>query len=91
MRQALPEDKDAVLLIHDNVYEGRDYLPYYYDFLLSRPNATSFVLLHENRVVSQIVYKQLHVHLQSDHIKQGIVLAFQTDGCLLLHESSAAA
>ena len=24
-----------------------------------------------------------------DHIKQGIFLAFQTGGCLLLHESSA--
>ena len=25
----------------------------------------------------------------SDHIKQEIFLAFQTDGCLLLHESKA--
>ena len=25
----------------------------------------------------------------NDHIKQDIVLAFQTGGCLLLHESSA--
>ena len=25
----------------------------------------------------------------SDHIKQDIVLAFRTSGCLLLHESSA--
>ena len=33
--------------------------------------------------------QQLQATLLSDHIKQYIVLAFRTGGCLLLHESSA--
>ena len=34
-------DKDAVLAIHDSVYDGADYIPACYDYLMSCPNAKS--------------------------------------------------
>ena len=57
IRQAQIEDKDSVLQIHDHVYDGRDYLPYYYDFLLTCSNATAFVLLHGEKAVSILTYQ----------------------------------
>lgn len=30
-RRALPEDRDSVLAIHEDVYEGADYLPALYN------------------------------------------------------------
>ena len=51
IREATPEDKEAVLRIHDNVYEGRDYLPAYYDHFLSSPDMAAAVMLYDNQIV----------------------------------------
>ena len=52
VREATPEDKEAVLDIHENVFEGSDYLPVYYDHFIASPDITPFVLLNENKIVS---------------------------------------
>ena len=52
MREARLEDKDQVLGIHDNVYEGFDYLPLYYDHFVAANEITPFVLLHKDTIVS---------------------------------------
>ena len=52
VREARLEDKDEVLAIHDNVYEGFDYLPLYYDHFVTANEITPFVLLHKNKIVS---------------------------------------
>ena len=52
IREATAADKDDVLRIRDDVYGGLDYLPGYYDHFIGLPNATSFVLLHNSKVVS---------------------------------------
>ena len=52
IRPATIGDKEAVLGIHKNVYDGYDYLPEYYDYLLEASNAKSFVLQHRNKIVS---------------------------------------
>ena len=52
MCDARLEDKDQVLGIHDNVYEGFDYLPLYYDHFVAANEITPFVLLHKNKIVS---------------------------------------
>ena len=53
IRIATPEDKEAVLNLRKNVYDGRDYLPGYYEDFLTSPNITPFVLCHQDRIVSK--------------------------------------
>ena len=52
IREATREDKADVLAIQRFVYDGHDYLPEFYDYLLSLENARSFVLLHKDKIVS---------------------------------------
>ena len=52
IRRATPQDKEAVCKIHSNVYEGRDYLPAYYDHFLSSPAMYPAMLLYEGQIVS---------------------------------------
>ena len=52
VREARLEDKEAVLGIRDNVYEGNDYLPIYYEHFISAKEITPFVLLHKDKIVS---------------------------------------
>ena len=52
VREATLADKEAVLNVHDNVFEGSDYLPVYYDHFIASPDITPFVILHENKIVS---------------------------------------
>ena len=52
IRRATPEDKTAVLRINRDVYEGRDYLPAYYDHFLSSPTMFPAVALHRDTIVS---------------------------------------
>ena len=56
IRQATLTDKEAVLSIHDHVYDGRDYLPVCYDELVSSPNVTAFVMFHRDSAVSLYNY-----------------------------------
>ena len=56
IREATTSDKEGVLGIHDNVYEGSDYLPVYYGHFVSSPDITPFVLLHKDKIVSTTYY-----------------------------------
>ena len=53
-RKATAEDKDAILSIHSNVFEGRDYLPAYFDHFLTCPGSVAAVVMHDGKVVSMI-------------------------------------
>ena len=51
IRKARPEDKEAILSIHGNVFEGRDYLPAYFDHFLTFPQTLAAVVLFDGRIV----------------------------------------
>ena len=59
IRQATLADKADVLGINEHVYEGHDYLPEFYDYLLSLEDAQAFVLLHEGKIVSIRIHKHM--------------------------------
>ena len=48
IREATMVDKDAV---QDNVYDGADYLPVCYDYVMSCPNAKSYVGVVNEKIV----------------------------------------
>ena len=52
IRKATPADKEAVLKIHDHVYDGQDYLPAYYDHFQSSADFIPYVLLFDGEIVS---------------------------------------
>ena len=52
IREARLEDKEAVLGIRDNICEGNDYLPLYYEHFVSAKEITPFVLLCKDKIVS---------------------------------------
>ena len=52
IREATPEDKQAVLDCHNNVYDGLDYLPEFYDYFMAAQHIKAFVLLHGEKIVS---------------------------------------
>ena len=55
VRKASPEDKDKVLGINDNVYEGEDYLPDLYDYWQKCcQHITSYVYEQEGEIVSRL-------------------------------------
>ena len=49
---------------------------------------TPYVYTHSIYLFTHKIYSTVKPVL-SDYVKEDIFLAFQTDGCLLLHESSA--
>ena len=51
MRKARPEDKEAVLKMTE-VYNGRDYLPAYYDHFLTSSDMFPAVMLQGDKIVS---------------------------------------
>ena len=53
MRPATLEDKQAVVAINDNVFDGRDYLPALYDSLVGSPSTKMLVCLHDDKIVSK--------------------------------------
>lgn len=59
VREATLKDKAEALCIHDDVFEGSDYLPVYYDHFLASPDITPFVLLQQNKIVSTNFYSYL--------------------------------
>ena len=70
--------------------DGRDRMPD--KPTMETPHTTWLLFLELKAVFLISVNSQLSFTFKpvlSDHIKQDIVLAFQTGGCLLLHESSA--
>ena len=56
IREATPEDKEAVLNIRDDIYGGRDYLPAFYDNLMSSQKTTSFVTLYKGNIASTRIF-----------------------------------
>ena len=61
IRVALPEDKDAILGIHNNVYNGSDYLADYYDYWHDHcPNVTSYVYEQDGEIVSFVHFFNLN-------------------------------
>ena len=52
IRKATLADREAVLAINDNVFDGRDYLPALYDSMINSPNTQMFVLLLKDKTVS---------------------------------------
>ena len=53
IRQARLEDREAVLKINGNVFDGRDYLPAYYDHFCKSPDIEAPVLLYDGKIVCQ--------------------------------------
>lgn len=51
IREATPADKEDVLNLHDNVYDGLDYIAEYYDEFISCPLTTPYVALVDNKIV----------------------------------------
>ena len=56
MREAVADDREAVISIRDNVYGGSDYLPTYYQHFMASCDITSFVLLHQDKIVSRFLF-----------------------------------
>lgn len=54
-RRATQADRGPVLAINDNIYEGWDYLPDYYDYFEECPNCFHFVAEYSGSVVSRSV------------------------------------
>ena len=52
IRKATSGDREAVLRIHDHVYDGHDYLPAYYDHFLSSSDFIPFVMIYDGKIVS---------------------------------------
>ena len=86
IRKATPADKDAVLRIHDHVYDGEDYLPAYYDyFLFKAPQCTPYALLYDGEIVRTCTVKPV----LSGHSQKYRKLVFKTIYCLMRVESIA--
>ena len=51
IREATLADKEAVLNIRDDIFEGRDYLLTFYDIFMTSRYTTSFVLVLKSKVV----------------------------------------
>ena len=51
IRLATLSDKDDVIAINRNVYEGRDYLDAYYEDFIKCPLTTPYVAIIDNKIV----------------------------------------
>ena len=54
VRRAFPEDKEDILRLHDNVYNGLDYLPDYLDEFMRDPLIRSYVYEEFGEIVRDI-------------------------------------
>ena len=54
IREATSADKQAVLNCRQNVLDGFDYLPEFYDYFMAAENIKAFVLLHGEKIVSKL-------------------------------------
>ena len=48
IREAKPKDKQAVLDCHQNVYDGLDYLPEFYDYFMTANKSFRIITRREN-------------------------------------------
>ena len=53
VRKPRHEDKEAVLKINSNVFDGRDYLPAYFDNFMASNDMEAAVLIYEDKIVRQ--------------------------------------
>ena len=49
------DDKDEVIAIRDNVYDGHDYLPAYYDHFVSSPGFIPYVMVYDGNIVRNFI------------------------------------
>ena len=49
------DDKDEVIAIRDNVYDGHDYLPAYYDHFVSSHGFIPYVMVYDGKIVRQLI------------------------------------
>ena len=63
-RKAVPNDKEAILNIRKNLYDGLDFMPEFFPQLVSPINGTSFLVLHEDKAVSMMVGYLSHIYEQ---------------------------
>ncbi|XP_045216533.2 probable N-acetyltransferase 16 isoform X2 [Mercenaria mercenaria] len=54
IRQAAASDKESVICIHGNVYDGLDYIAEYFDDFLACPLTTPYVAVVQNKIVGFI-------------------------------------
>ena len=69
-RKAVPDDKEAILNIRKNLYDGLDFMPEFFPQLVSPINGTSFIVHHEDKAVSMMVGYLSHIYEQR-RLKQG--------------------
>ena len=55
IRAATVDDKDDVLAIRDDVYDGHDYLPAYYEYFVSSPGFTPYIMVYDGEIVRFIL------------------------------------
>ena len=68
IRRAKPSDKEAVLKIHDHVYDGQDYLSAYYDHFLSSSDFLTFVMIIDEQIVSNFTWSVSILKERNSHI-----------------------
>ena len=52
IRRLTKEDKEAVMKLRDDVYEGMDFLPAYYDYFLTSTKVYPGAVLYDGKLVS---------------------------------------
>ena len=57
VREATPDDYEAVMAIDTNIYDGYDYLPKMYHTYMKDPRRTGYVLEVNGRIVSKYTLK----------------------------------
>ena len=80
IREATPEDKQAVLDCHQNVYDGFDYLPEFYDYFMTAQHIKAFVLLHGKKIVSNC-YSVMCNDVDTVNVPKTVTLDIQTRTC----------
>ena len=51
-RAAVPDDKEMILNIRKNLYDGLDFMPEFFHQLVTPVNGSSLLVLHEDKVVN---------------------------------------
>lgn len=55
IHEATIEDKEAVLSINDSLYDGLDYLPYFYETFVKSPYCKCYKAMVQETVVSLLL------------------------------------
>jgi hypothetical protein len=86
IRESTPEDKQAVLEIHKNVYDGLDYLPEYYDHFQTSDHVTSYVYMENDEIVS-IIKSNKNYHVE-EQLNLSVYLKYICELLLVSHFNS---